>query len=411
MQFLWRKADIESRKEFGLYNMENVMRYDFDKIVDRRGTYSYKWGVGENELPMWVADMDFETAPEIVAALEKRVSNKIFGYTDIPDEWYEAYIGWWKKRHGVELKKEWLIYSSGVIPTISSTVRKLSAPAENVVILTPVYNMFYNCVLNNGRNILESKLIYDDKSYSIDFEDLEKKLADEQTSLMIFCNPHNPVGRIWSREELNKVGELCLKHDVKLIVDEIHCDLTDPDKEYVPFVSLKKELVDNAIIAIAPTKTFNIAGLQTSAVVVTNKALRHKVWRQINTDEVGEPNAFAIDVVLAAFNEGEKWLDELRTYIYNNKCIVDQYIKENIKEISLVPSSATYLLWLDCGNVTANSKELMKHIRKETGLFLSAGTHYGPGGENFLRLNIACPKERLMDGLARLEKGIHSYKK
>ncbi|MBQ9198734.1 MAG: pyridoxal phosphate-dependent aminotransferase [Lachnospiraceae bacterium] len=390
--------------------MENELRYDFDKMTDRKGTYSIKWRVGENELPMWIADMDFETAPEIVVALEKRVAGRIFGYSDIPDEWYEAYIGWWKRRHGVEIKKEWLIYSAGVIPTISSTVRKLSAPAEKVVILTPVYNMFYNCILNNGRTVVESKLIYKDGSYSIDYEDLEDKLADPQTALMVFCNPHNPVGRIWSREELTRVGELCIEHDVRLIVDEIHCDLTDPDKEYVPFASLEDKITDNAIIAIAPTKTFNIAGLQTSAVIVKDRALRHKVWRQINTDEVGEPNAFAIDVVLAAFNEGENWLDELRTYIYNNKCLVEGYIKENIKEISLVPSEATYLLWLDCGKLTNNSKELMKHIRKETGLYLSAGTHYGSGGESFLRLNIACPKERLMDGLARLEKGIHSYK-
>ena len=389
--------------------MDNELRYDFDKMTDRKGTYSIKWRVGENELPMWIADMDFETAPEIVAALEKRVAGRIFGYSDIPDEWYEAYIGWWKRRHGVEIKKEWLIYSAGVIPTISSTVRKLSAPAEKVVILTPVYNMFYNCILNNGRTVVESKLIYKDGSYSIDYEDLEEKLADPQTALMVFCNPHNPVGRIWSREELTRVGELCIEHDVRLIVDEIHCDLTDPDKEYVPFASLEDKIVDNAIIAIAPTKTFNIAGLQTSAVIAKDRAIRHKVWRQINTDEVGEPNAFAIDVVLAAFNEGEKWLDELRRYIYNNKCLVKEYIEENIKEISLVPSEATYLLWLDCGDLTNNSRELMKHIRKETGLYLSAGTHYGPGGESFLRLNIACPKERLMDGLARLEKGIHSY--
>ena len=384
--------------------------YDFDKMTDRKGTNSIKWEIGENELPMWIADMDFETAPEIVKALEKRVSAKIFGYTDIPDAWYEAYINWWKKRHGVDLKKEWLIYSAGVIPTISSTVRKLSAPAEKVVILTPVYNMFYNSVLNNGRNIVESKLIYDKGVYSIDYTDLEEKLADPQTSLMIFCNPHNPVGKIWTKDELTKVGELCLKHAVRLIVDEVHCDLTDPGKAYVPFASLEDRLVDNAIIAVAPTKVFNIAGLQTSAVIARDRALRHKVWRQINTDEVGEPNAFAIDVTLAAFNEGEKWLDELREYIYNNKCLTGKYIEENIKEISLVDSEATYLLWLDCTDITDNSKELMKYIRRKTGLYLSAGTHYGPGGESFLRLNIACPKERLMDGLDRLERGIHSYK-
>ncbi|MBQ9608543.1 MAG: pyridoxal phosphate-dependent aminotransferase [Lachnospiraceae bacterium] len=385
--------------------------YDFDKVVDRKNTYSTKWNVKEGELPMWVADMDFETAPEIVSALSERLSNKIFGYTDIPKEWYEAYISWWKKRHDIEIKREWLIYSTGVIPTLSSTVRKITSPAENVVILTPVYNMFYNSILNNGRNVLESRLIYEKGRYSIDYDDLENKLANPQSSLMIFCNPHNPIGRIWSKEELSRVGRLCLENDVWILVDEIHCDLTFPGKEYVPFLSLDDELINNAIIAISPTKTFNLAGLQTSAAVIPDKSIRHKVWRQINTDEVGEPNAFAIDAVTSAFGKGEKWLDELRAYIYNNKCIVEEYLNDNIEEVSLVYSEATYLLWLDCNKITDSSVKLAKHIRKKTGLFLLAGSHYGPGGECFLRLNIACPKELLYDGLKRLEEGIHSYEK
>ena len=385
-------------------------KYNFDKLTDRRKTNSYKWNVAEGELPMWVADMDFETAPEITATLNKRVANGIFGYEDIPERWYEAYINWWGRRHNTVIKKEWLIYSAGVIPTLSSSIRKLSTPAENVVILTPVYNMFYNSIRNNGRNILECEMIYENGDYHIDYEGLEEKLSNPQTSLMIFCNPHNPIGRIWDKDTLEKVGQLCLDNGVKLIVDEIHCDITAPDKEYVSYLSLSDELINNAVVAISPTKAFNMAGIQTSAVVVPDRFIRHKVWRQINTDEVGEPNSFAIAATLAAFNEGECWLDELREYIYQNRLTAEKYIGENLDGISIMPLDATYLMWLDVSCITSDSGQLAKHIRKTTGLYLSAGSHYGKGGDGFLRINIACPRTRLEDGLERLKKGIDSYK-
>ena len=385
-------------------------KYNFDKITDRRGTNSLKWNVAEGELPMWVADMDFETAPEIIDALNKRVVNGIFGYEDIPESWYDAYINWWGRRHNTVIKKEWLIYSAGVIPTLSSSIRKLSTPAENVVILTPVYNMFYNSIRNNGRNILECEMKYEDGDYSIDYDDLEDKLSKPQTSIMIFCNPHNPIGRIWDKDTLEKVGQLCLDNGVKLIVDEIHCDITAPDKEYVSYISLSDELINNAVVAISPTKAFNMAGIQTSAVVVPDRFIRHKVWRQINTDEVGEPNSFAIAATLAAFNEGECWLDELREYIYQNRLMSEKYIGENLEGISIMPLDATYLMWLDVSCITSDSGQLAKHIRKTTGLYLSAGSHYGKGGDRFLRINIACPRTRLEDGLERLKKGIDSYR-
>ena len=387
-----------------------MSKYDFDKITDRRKTYSYKWNIPEGELPMWVADMDFETAPCIKEALNKRVANGIFGYTDIPDEWYDAYIGWWRARHGLEIKKEWLVYSTGVIPTLSSTVRKLTAPAENVVILTPVYNMFYNSIRNNGRNILECEMVYKDGSYSIDYDRLEGMLSDPQTSLMIFCNPHNPIGKIWDKATLEKVCRLCIKHGVNIVSDEIHCDITAPGKEYVSFLTLDEELLEHVIVAIAPTKAFNIAGLQTSAIAIPNPFIRHKIWRQINTDEVGEPGAFAIDVVLAAFGDGGGWLDELREYIYQNRMTVEGFLKEHMPDITVQPLDATYLMWLDVSCVTEDSEALAEHIRRTTGLYLSAGAHYGKGGEHFLRLNIACPRTMLDDGLDRLKKGIESFK-
>lgn len=385
------------------------MKYDFDAVNDRRGTYSLKWDVAENELPMWVADMDFRTAPEITAALERRVQHGIFGYTEIPDEWYSAYTGWWKSRHGFEIKREWLVFCTGVVPAISSAVRKLTTPAEKVVVQTPVYNIFFNCIRNNGRNILENPLIYEDGAYRVDFADLEAKLSDPQTSLMILCNPQNPGGVIWDRETLAKIGELCRKYSVTVLSDEIHCDLTDPGAEYVPFASVSEDCRMNSVTCIAPTKAFNIAGLHTAAVFSANPVLRHRMNRALNTDEVAEPNAFAVTAAVAAFTEGGAWLDELREYIAGGRRTAADFLAEKLPEVRLVKSSATYLLWLDCSDITDDSESLAEFIRHKTGLYLSAGGHYGGNGARFLRMNIACPHPVLLDGLERLRQGVYAY--
>ncbi|MCR5127627.1 MAG: aminotransferase class I/II-fold pyridoxal phosphate-dependent enzyme, partial [Lachnospiraceae bacterium] len=241
-------------------------KYNFDKVIDRRTSWAEKWDVRDGELPMWIADMDFETAPEIKEALLSRLEVGAYGYTYLPEEWYDAYISWWKRRHHLKIAKEELIFSTGVIPTISSSVRKLTTPNENVVILTPVYNIFYNCIINNGARVLESRLFKKDGNWEINFEDLERKLADPQTSLFLFCNPHNPVGRIWAEEELGRIGELCHRYGVTVLSDEIHCDITDPGKEYVPFASASELCRNISITAIAPSKAFNLAGMATSAV-------------------------------------------------------------------------------------------------------------------------------------------------
>lgn len=387
------------------------MNFDFDTPVNRRGTNSLKWDVAENELPLWVADMDFPTAPAIRSALEKRVSHGVFGYSIVPDEWYEAYKGWWSSRHHFEMESDWLIFCTGVVPAISSTVRKLTTPAEKVVILTPVYNIFFNSILNNGRQVLECPLAYENGKYSIDFKSFESQLSDPQTTLLIFCNPHNPVGKIWDKETLEKVGELCWKHHVTVLSDEIHCDLTDPDCEYIPFASVSEHCRENSITCIAPTKAFNMAGLQTAAVCVPNPFLRHKVWRALNTDEVAEPNAFAVEAAVAAFTEGGPWLDELRVYLKENKDTVSSFVSKELPEIRLIVSNATYLLWLDCSALSGTGEEIANFIRAETGLYLSEGGQYGRGGEHFLRLNTACPRETLVDALHRLKDGIEAYKK
>jgi cystathionine beta-lyase len=289
-------------------------------------------------------------------------------------------------------------------------VRKLTTPAEKVVVLTPVYNTFYNSILNNGRQVSECPMLYREGGYQVDYEDLEKKLADPQASLMILCNPHNPIGKIWSLEELKKIGELCKKHSVVVVSDEIHCDLVDPQKEYVPFVLAGEDCRQNAIVCMAPTKTFNLAGIQTAAAAVPNPTLRHKVWRALNTDEVAEPNSFAITAAIAAFEEGEPWLLALQDYLYANKQLVASYLKENCPDLQLLPSEATYLLWLRVADLPGDKTNLAPFIRKETGLYLTAGYHYRGDGKDFMRMNIACPRSTLTDALSRLKKGVELWK-
>lgn len=383
--------------------------YDFDTPVNRRNSGSYKWDVAKHELPMWVADMDFETAPPIKEALRKRVEHGVFGYSIVKDDWAKSYVDWWRRRHHLEIKEEALIFCTGVVPAISTTVRKLTTPAEKVLIQTPVYNIFFNSILNNGRLVLESPLAYDGEHYQIDFVDLEEKLSDPQTSLMILCNPHNPVGKIWDRDTLAEIGHLCAKHQVVVISDEIHCDLVAPGTEYVPFASVNEECAMNSITCIAPTKTFNMAGIQTAAVLIPNPHLRHKIWRALNTDEVAEPNAFAVDAAVAAFTEGEAWLDELRAYVWENRRMVREFIEQEIPQVKLVSEEATYLLWLDCSALTENSVELAEFIRQETGLYVSEGAEYGGNGRKFLRLNTATTRANILDGLQRLKRGVLSY--
>lgn len=380
--------------------------YDFDIITDRRRADAVKWAVGENELPMWVADMDFKAAPEIINAITERAQHGIFGYTDLCDDWYDAYIGWWSRRHGYTMQKDRLIFCTGVVPAISSIIRKLTTPNENIVVLSPGYGMFFNCAVNSGRAVSESVLKYSNGEYEIDYDDLESRLADPQTAMMIVCNPHNPIGKIWTRDELLRIGVLCKKHGVLVLSDEIHCDITSPGKEYIPFASLSDELRDISITCIAPTKAFNLAGIQTAAVSVPEPFLYHKVWRGLNTDDVAEPNAFATVAAIAAFTHGEKWLDELREYIYANKCHAVDYIKRNIPQIKVNNSDATYLLWLDCRDIYSGEPEISEVIRAKTGLFLSGGSHYGKGGEGFARMNVACPRVLLDDGLARLKAAV-----
>lgn len=378
----------------------------FDEVINRRDTGSLKWDVEENELPMWVADMDFKTAPEITKELVKIAGRGVYGYAAEDKKWAKAYKNWWEKRHGFSMREDRLQFTEGVVPIISSAVRALTDKGDNVVLQTPVYNIFFNSIINNKRNVLENPLKYENGRYSMDFQNLEEKLKEPKTTLMLLCNPQNPAGIIWTKDELLKVGCLCEKYSVTVISDEIHCDITDPGKDYIPFASVSDVCRNNSITCISPTKAFNLAGIKTAAFYAENERLFEIMRRAVNTDEVAEPNIFAQAAAITAFNEGERWLEGLKQYIFENKRIAESYIEENIPKIKVYPSEATYLLWLDCKELTENSDKLYALLRKKTGLFLSRGSVYGGNGKYFLRMNIACPKSVLSEGLKRLKDGV-----
>ncbi len=386
------------------------MKYDFDQLPSRRGTGSLKWDeCAPGELPMWVADMDFPAAPEIRRAIEDRAAHGVFGYNIVPEEWYDAYIGWWSRRHSFEMDRDWLISCTGVVPAISSCVRKLTTPAEKVLIETPVYNIFFNSILNNGRVPMECPLVRDGEGYHRDLDRLELAMSDPQVSLMILCNPHNPVGRLWTREELAAVGEMARAHGVTVISDEIHCDITAPGSEYVPFASASPACREISVTCIAPTKAFNLAGLQTAAVCVPNPLLRHKVWRALNTDEAAEPNSFAVTATVAAFTKGGEWLDQLREYLFANRQAAESELSRLVPEVGIIRGRATYLLWLDCSGVTDSAEDLCSFIRSSTGLYISPGGQFGSGGEKFVRVNLALPRAMLLDGMERFARGVRAY--
>ena len=383
------------RKE---YTMKNT-NYDFEGVVERSNTNSLKWDLFDDDLPMWVADMDFKVAPAIEKAILKRANHPVYGYTIVPDELFDAYINWWDRRYGLVMSREDMAYSMGVMPSISSMIRCLTDVGDEILIQSPVYHVFFYVIEDNNRKVLENELVYEDGKYSIDFDDLDEKLS--RVKMMILCNPHNPIGKIWSEDDLNRIGELCRKHDVILISDEIHCDLTDPDVKYNPF-----EPSANVIRCLSPSKSFNIAGFQSSIVHTTNRELLEKIKAQMHIDNSDSCNVFATAAVIAAYNDSEEWLEELREVLYENKQIVRDYLACELPIIKLVECDATYLLWLDCSSLKVPSKVLSGFLRTNQGLFLSAGVDFGQNGDNFLRLNIACPQKLLKDGLGRLKAGV-----
>ncbi len=386
------------------------MNCDFDKPIDRRGTDSYKWdsAAREDVLPLWVADMDFRTAPAIIEALRRRVEHGIFGYTRVPDSYYEAVAGWFARRHGWRIDREWITYTSGVVPALSAIVKALTVPGDKVLVQTPVYNCFFSSIRNNGCEVAASPLLPVGDSYAADYDDLERKAADPKVKVMILCNPHNPAGRVWRREELQRIGAICIRHGVTVISDEIHCELVFPGHRYTPFASISEEFLRHSVTCLSASKAFNIAGLQIANIVCADAERRARIDRAINDNEVCDVNPFGVIATQAAYNEGGEWLDRLIEYLHANYLHMRAFCREQLPEFPLAALEGTYLVWMDCRALGTPSAELERQLIDRAGLWLNAGTMYGAEGEGFMRWNIACPRERLSEALERFRRFVRS---
>lgn len=354
--------------------------------------------------------MDFQTAPAIVEALRRRVEHGVFGYTRVPDSYYEAVDRWFTRRHGWSISPEWIIYVPGVVPAISAIIKALTVPGDKVLIQTPVYNCFFSSIRNNGCEFASNPLVYRDNRYSVDFEDLERKAADPEVKVMLLCNPHNPAGRVWTREELERIGGICLRNRVTVVSDEIHCELVFPGHSYTPFASISEEFRHNSVSCISASKAFNIAGLQLANIVCENEDLRARIDRAVNDNEICDVNPFGVIATQAAYNESGEWLDQLLEYIYGNYRFMQEFCREHLPEYPLTELEGTYLVWMDTSRPGMKSADLEKELRNKAGVWLNAGTMYGAEGEGFMRWNIACPRANLEEGLKRFRdfvKGLH----
>lgn len=378
------------------------MKYDFDKTIDRRATNSYKWdSAPEGVLPMWVADMDFRTAPAIIDALQKRVAHGIFGYTRVPDAYYDAVTSWFSRRHGWDIDREWIIYTSGVVPAVSAVIKAMTVPGDKVIVQTPVYNCFFSSIRNNGCEIVSNPLRRTADTYEMDFDALERCAADPRAKVMLLCNPHNPAGRVWTPDELTRLGNICLRNGVTVVADEIHCELVYQGFKYTPFASLSDAFLHRSVTCLSPSKAFNIAGLQIANIVAFDNDLRSRIDKAININEVCDVNPFGVAATIAAYNEGEEWLNQLVDYLHGNYEAMAEFCRRELPEFPITRLEGTYLVWMDCSCLGMPSDALEHALLDDARLWLNAGTMYGAEGEGYMRWNIACPRSVMLDGLNR----------
>ncbi len=387
--------------------------YDFDKIVDRSGTNCVKWDEMESHdiIPLWVADMDFETAPCILEVLRERMQHGCFGYTFVPESYYEATIRWFERRHHWSIARSSFIYTSGVVPAISAIIKALTQPGDKVLVQTPVYNCFFSSIRNNGCILAENQLKMVHHRYEVDWEDFEAKCADPAVKVFLLCNPHNPAGRVWTREELTRMGDICLQHKVFVISDEIHCEFTMPGHTYTPFASISEEFATNSAVCVSPSKAFNIAGLQIANIIVKDKEVREKVDKAININEVCDVNPFGVIALQAAYSdEGEAWLDELNQYIYGNYQMAKQMLEESHPKCPVTELEGTYLMWVNIAATGKTSEEVAHHLLHHHKVRVNPGTMYGQtAGEGYIRINLATRRELVEEGILRIMCGLSSF--
>lgn len=381
------------------------MKYNFDKIVPRRGTNSVKWDVAKEDgvIPMWVADMDFQAAPCIRQALKERMDHGVFGYTLVPNSYYESIISWFDRRHQWKIDRNWILYTSGVVPAISAIIKALTEPGDKVLVQTPVYNCFFSSIRNNGCTTAENALVRKGNSYEIDFDDFERQAADEKTKVFLLCNPHNPAGRVWTPDELNRMNDICLKHGVRVIADEIHCELVMPGYKFTPFAAVSKACQDNCITTNSPTKSFNIAGLQIANIITNNDTIKRKIDRAININEVCDVNPFGVIALQAAYNEGESWIDQLNLYLWENYKVLKDFFQEYLPKLKVLKLEGTYLVWVDISATGLKADDLTNKLLQQEKVMVNRGTLYEKTtGEDYLRLNIAMPRSLMLEALQRI---------
>ncbi|TCS91690.1 cystathionine beta-lyase [Keratinibaculum paraultunense] len=410
------------------------MEYDFDKVIDRTGTNCSKWDLRkevfgrDDVLPMWVADTDFEAPKEVIEAMEERLKHGIYGYTYRPKSFNKSIINWMKKRHGWDIEDEWITFSPGVVPALSVAINTFTHPGDRVIIQTPIYPPFQSIVKENGRIIVDNELMLIDGRYQMDIEKLEEQIKisdssftsntinenrefDQRIKLLLFCSPHNPTGRVWTKEELLKIGEICLENDILIVSDEIHSDIIYKGYKHIPIASLSKDLEQNTITCIAPSKTFSLAGLSSSAVIIPNKKIRDLFNNTLNKLAIGGGNIFGNIALEAAYSYGEDWLEELLIYLEENLNYLMKYFEEKIPEIKPIKPEATYLVWLDCKELGLEGKELVDFFVNEAKVGVNPGFTFGENGSSFVRLNIGCPRSILEEGLNRIEKAVKRLNK
>lgn len=384
------------------------MKFDFDYEIDRRKTDSLKWDQAMVKAPMWVADMDFEVAPCIQEVVHSRAEHNVYGYTLLPNRFYTSIQKWWLKRHGIGFEKNSMQYVTGVLPAINVLIQRFTIPGENVLVMSPVYHMFYHLIERNGRNVQLNPLLYINGSYVIDYKDLEEKLSNAKTTMMILCNPHNPTGNLWDKADLERIGNLCEKYGVLVISDEIHADIVQPGYSYMPYAKVNDTCFNNSVTLVSATKAFNIPGLSSACAIIPNPALCAKAKSAFTQAMITNTDYFSAHASIAAFEKGEEWLDAMNAYVAENKKVAAEFIRESISELEPVSSNASYLLWIDFSNVTDDVDGVCEVLKNKEGIYLSKGSEFGPGGEHFVRMNVALPRQQLLENLLSLRGGLHT---
>ena len=393
------------------------MKYNFDELVERRGTGCVKWdetkgeelssppleGLGE-VIPLWVADMDFKAAPAIQEAVRRRTEHGVFGYTVVGDDYYDAVISWFARRHNWIIRREEILYTTGVVPAVSVALKALTLPGERVITLTPAYNCFFSSIRNTGCELAECRLRWDrNERFEIPWDELEALCRDERTTVFLLCNPHNPTGRVWTKEELERINDICLKHGVKVVSDEIHCELVMPGHRFQPFAAVSEACRQNSVILNSPSKSFNTAGLQIANIVCAQPEWRRRIDRAININEVCDVNPFGPVALIAAYNESEDWIDALNAYLWDNYRALCDFAAKHLPQWHVRPLEGTYLVWIDITATGQTAQQYADRLMDKARVWVNPGTVYGPqSGEGYIRLNIACPRSRLMEALERI---------